>query len=105
LHPARSLLLRLVLVAVMATQQVIAPVAGAGRTQVFENLSTMVVSARRMVRRISRETDKVVSCVWRISPRLTLKRLRLVVRRLRSALVERVEWSPFEFRLPPPVMA
>lgn len=99
----RHLLLLTFLVAALATQRVVAH--GTYSTPLLSDLTQTVVGARRLVRKLTRDETRPVRNVLSLGKRLTLRRLRLLVDRLTSAVFTPVPLSPFLFRLPPPALA
>lgn len=72
---------------------------GQGRVTLIELLG----GARTIVRRLHRQELKPARNLRSLSARLTLRRLRLLVARLLDQAAPPMEFSPFLFRLPPPV--
>lgn len=100
-RPTRNLLLLTLLIAAIAAQRIVAH--PAGRLPATAPELTQV--ARALVRRINRRETKPATRAWLIAPRLAGARLRLLARRLFSAVFEPPTVSPFLFRLPPPLAA
>lgn len=104
MRPSRYILLMTLLVAALAAQQVVGCLHAEMRAGRLVDLQQLVVPARRFARQIERREQRPERNVLALSPRLTLRRLRLMIARLMGQDAPPVMVLPFHFRLPPPVV-